>query len=171
MKKAKSSSWENALTLIELVILLMVIGILGLVAVPNISSYFDAKLDSCLQKVMADIRYTQYLSIAQHKSYGVEFIPSNNYYKVYDSETGDLARDPYTGGNMEMDLDTSSEFVGVNMVSVKIDAGNQIRFTSLGEPLNSAGDPLADLGEINFSYQGRSKRILIYPQTGWVEIE
>jgi len=161
----------KAVTLIELVILITILGILALVAVPNIDSYFYAKLNSCAQKINADIRYTQYLSIAEHKTYGMEFDVANNYYRVYDPDTGDLAKDPYTRTDMEMDLDTSLEYTGISIAGVNIDSSDEIRFTSLGEPLNDSGADLSSTGVITLSYKGRSKQISIYPVTGWVEVQ
>jgi len=161
----------KAVTLIELVILITILGVLALIAVPNIDSYFLAKLNSCAQKINADIRYTQYLSIAEHKTYGMEFDAANNYYRVYNPDTGDLAKDPYTRANMELDLDTTLEYAGISISSVNIDSSDEIRFTSLGEPLNSSGSNLSSMGVITLSYKGKSKQISVYPVTGWVEVQ
>ena len=161
----------KAVTLIELIILITILGILTLIAVPNIDSYFYAKLNSCAQKINSDIRYTQYLSIAEHKTYGMEFDTADNYYRVYDPDTGGLAKDPYTRTGMELDLDASLEYTGISISGVNIDSSNEIRFTSLGEPLNGSGADLSSTGVITLSYKGRSKQISIYPVTGWVEVQ
>jgi hypothetical protein len=142
-----------------------------LIALPNIDHYFDTKLIVCAQKIASDIRYTQYLSIAEHKSYGMEFDPADNYYRVYDVDSGNLAVDPYTRMGMELDLDESSEYVGIDLVSVNIDGANELRFTSLGEPLNRYGQDLNSIGTITLSYHGKTRTIRIFPETGWVEIQ
>jgi Tfp pilus assembly protein FimT len=160
-----------AFTLIELIMLIVVLGFVVLISVPNIDSYLDARIYSCAQKMVSDIRYTQYLSIAEHKSYGVEFDSASNYYRSYDVSTGILATDPYSRAGMELDLDMTEEYRGVDITSVAIDSSNQIRFSSLGKPLNASGVDLSSLGLITLSYKGRTKIVTIYPVTGWVEIQ
>jgi len=158
-------------TLVELVMLIAILGFMILIAVPNINSYYDVKLISCAQKISADIRYTQYLSIAEHKSYGVQFNSADNYYMVYEPATGSVAKDPYSRANMELDLDTTQEYKGISISSVNIDFANEIRFSSLGEPLNSSGSGLSSRGTITVSFKSRSKTIAVYPVTGWVEVQ
>ncbi len=162
---------SKAFTLVELVILIVILGFLVLISIPNIDSYLDAKIYSCAQKINSDIRYTQYLSIAEHKSYGVEFNTSTNYYRVYEVDTGTLAIDPYSRANMELDLDTTEEYRGVNISSVNIDSSNEIRFSSLGEPLDSSSNELSASGTIVLNYSGKSKTITVYPVTGWIEVQ
>ena len=161
----------KSFTTIELVITISIIAVLIWVAVPNISSYLDTKLNVCAEKIYSDIRYTQYLSIAEHKTYGIQFDSANNYYRVYDPATGDTAKDPYSNKNMELDLDNSPEYSGIGITSVNIDSGNEVRFTSLGKPLNYLGNDLVNTGRITLSYRGRTKQILVYALTGWTEIQ
>ncbi len=159
------------MTVFELIMVIIIMGVLLLVAIPNIDSYFDVKLRSCAQKIAADIRYTQYLSIAEHKSYGIAFNAGDNSYRVYDPSTGNTATDPYTRMSMELDLDDSAEYKGVDITSVNIDSSNEVRFSSLGKPLNSSNNDLVNTGEIIISCRGKSKQILIHPITGWVDIQ
>jgi len=161
----------KAMTVFELIMVIVVIGVLLLIAIPNIDSYFDVKLRSCAQKIAADIRYAQYLSIAEHKTYGVQFQAGANYYRVYEPGTGNTAIDPYTRMSMELDLDDSAEYKGVDITSVSIDSSNEVRFSSLGKPLNSTGNDLANTGQITLSCRGRTKQILVHPITGWVDIQ
>lgn len=161
----------KSFTVFELIMVIVLIGILLLIAIPNIDSYFDVKLNSCAQKIVSDIRYAQYLSVAEHKTYGVQFNPATNYYRVYEPATGESAQDPYTRMSMELDLDDSVEYKGVDIISVNIDGNTEVRFSSLGKPLNSAGNDLNDIGEVNLSCRGRTKQILIHPVTGWVDIQ
>jgi len=162
---------KRGFTLLELIILIVILGFAVLIAVPNIDSYLDARIYSCAQKISSDIRYTQYLSIAEHKSYGVVFNASNNYYQVYEVATGNLAIDPYSRAGMGLNLDATEEYKGVSISSVNIDSSNVIRFSSLGEPLNSSGNVLASLGTIILNYSGKSKMVTMYPVTGWVEVQ
>ncbi len=162
---------KRGFTLLELIILIVILGFVVLISIPNISSYLDARIYSCAQKISSDIRYTQYLSIAEHNSYGVEFNSASNYYRVYDVDTGSLATDPYSRADMEIDLDTTKEYQGVNISSVNIGSSDEIRFSSLGEPLDSSGNALASLGTVVLSYSGKTKTVAVYPVTGWVEIQ
>jgi Tfp pilus assembly protein FimT len=161
----------KSFTVFELIMVIIVIGVLLLIAIPNIDSYFDAKLNSCAQKIASDIRYAQYLSIAEHKIYGVQFNAGANYYRVYEPASGNTAQDPYTRMSMELDLDDSAEYKGVDITSVDIDSSNEVRFSTLGKPLNSTGSDLNNIGQINLSCRGRTKQILIHPITGWVDIQ
>ncbi|MDP8233395.1 MAG: hypothetical protein P9M06_01140 [Candidatus Saelkia tenebricola] len=159
------------MTLVELVILITIVGVLAFVATMNIDSYFYTKLHACAQKIHADIRYAQYLSIAEHRVYGIEFDSGDNYYRVYDPDTGDLAIDPYTRADLELDLDDSREYEGISITSVNFDSADEVRFTSLGKPLNDSGTDLLSTGVVNLSYRGHSKQVDVYPVTGWVEIQ
>ncbi len=161
----------RGITLIELIITLSIIGVLILIAVPNIDSFFEVKLNACVQKMLFDIRYAQYLAIAEHETYAIEFDVGNNYYRVYDPATGDLIRDPYTGLNLSIDLDETSEYAGLTISAVDIDTADEVRFTSFGRPLNSSGGDLAATGSVTVSYGGNSRTIVVYPVTGWVEIQ
>ena len=161
----------KAITAFELIMVIIIMGVLLLIAIPNIDSYFDVKLRSCAQKIASDVRYTQYLSIAEHKSYGIAFDAGDNSYRVYDPSTGDTATDPYTRTSMELDLDDSAEYKGVDITSVNIDSSNEVRFSSLGKPLNSFNNDLVNTGEITISCRGKTRRILVHPITGWVDIQ
>ncbi|MDP8253396.1 MAG: prepilin-type N-terminal cleavage/methylation domain-containing protein [Candidatus Kaelpia aquatica] len=162
---------NKGFTLIELIMLISILGFVVLISVPNIDSYLDARIYSCAQKISSDIRYTQYLSIAEHRRYGVEFNVSANYYQVYEVDTGTLAIDPYSRAGMSLDLDTTEEYKGVSISSVNIDSSNELRFSSLGEPLDSSGNDLSAVSTIVLNYRGRSKTITVYPVTGWVEVQ
>ena len=58
--------------------------------------------------------------------------------------------DPATGGDMVETLGTGS-FIGVELVSATFDAGSEVGFDWLGQPLNSADTTLAAAGTVTLS--------------------
>ena len=75
------------LTLIELLITVVIIGVLAGLALPSFLSQTPAKnLKNSTRYQISDLRYTRFLAIAQKKTYGITFDLTNKNYKIFEDK-------------------------------------------------------------------------------------
>ncbi|MBO8128750.1 MAG: type II secretion system protein [Peptococcaceae bacterium] len=75
---------EAGLTLLEMVIVMLIMGVLLAVAVPSITkTTARANLDTITRQLMADIREARERTMAEKQTYFVRFYPDVEKYKVF----------------------------------------------------------------------------------------
>lgn len=88
-----------ALTLIELLLTLAVLGILAAVLIPQLSGDLPERLSSAAQVISADLDYARSLAVANNTRYRITFDVPNNEYKLRHSGTNaifnTLPRSPF----------------------------------------------------------------------------
>lgn len=157
-----------AFTLLELVFVIIVIGILAVLAMPN----FNANpLQTATQQVASHIRYTQHLAMVDdtfdqndplwfRENWQIEFTStaSNVFYKIYsdkdhlgNADNNELARDPLTGNKLYVDvLNASSNSTNLRskygIISISFgqgcNTGKELSFDVLGRPYYYISDSL-----------------------------
>src|SRR5262245_42798814 len=78
-----------ALTLIELLLTIAVLGILAAILIPQLSGDVPERLDAGAQVVAADIDYARSLAVANNSTYRLTFDKATNSYCL--QHTGSLA--------------------------------------------------------------------------------
>jgi len=74
---------NNGFTLIELVAIVSVLGILLLIAIPNILNINENwVLETTAREMVEDIRWAQHLAIVEGESYNFEIHLSQKYYRI-----------------------------------------------------------------------------------------
>jgi prepilin-type N-terminal cleavage/methylation domain-containing protein len=90
---------RRALTLIELLLTLAVLGILAAILIPQLSGDLPERLAAGAQVVSADLDYARSLAVANNSSYRITFDPANNRYYLQHSGTNvqfnTLPRSPF----------------------------------------------------------------------------
>jgi prepilin-type N-terminal cleavage/methylation domain-containing protein len=82
---------NQGFSMIEMAYVLMVLGILLAVSVPQFSGYLQAtRLRGSMNELMSDLYYARSLAVSKRRTYQVEFDPSE--YRIIETATGDTIR-------------------------------------------------------------------------------
>lgn len=171
MKYRKYSGW----TLIELIMVMLIIGIIGVLVMSPKSYLTRIRETDAASKIKSDIRYAQSFSLSSQKRTRVVFDTVMSY-SVYSenpsgSEAWALITNPLTRTNFSVNL-ANDGFTGVDIIQVNFDGvGNGLVFDAAGKPYscNSSGTgvtALAASGTITFS---GGTVLTVAPNTGKVE--
>lgn len=154
---------QNGFTLLELVIIIVLLGIIGLMVVPNwtgtaLGVEFEAR------HVLDDIRYAQAISMATGQRYRFARLSSNTY-GIY-NEAGTAIVMP--NGATVTTLTGNVVFSSLGNLP-----NNLIAFDSLGTPYITGSYPgtaLASTATITLASGGNSHTISIRPGTGYASL-
>ena len=141
---------ERGLTLVELLMVVVIVGILGFVAVVRFNPRATA-LASAVQEAATAVRYAQELALTTHRVHGIRFGALGNVYQVYRTSVDTLVRHPLTQGPYSVSLGGA----------VQIDADYAVQFDALGFPDTP--------GAVTFN--GGQRGILVVPNTGLVRVQ
>lgn len=141
---------ERGFTLVELLMVIVIVGILGVVAVVRFNPRATA-LASAVQEASTAVRYAQELALTTHRVHGIRFGVSGNVYQVYRTSVDTLVRHPLTQRPYSVSLGDA----------VRIDADYAVQFDSLGAPDTP--------GTVTFNGGRRSIRVV--PNTGLVRVQ
>jgi len=173
----------KGVTLIELAMVIVIVGILAGLAMPRFDSFYFMKLSGAMKKVSSDIRYAQQLAISQHADSRIEF-SGNTYRGCYCNEadgactTGacgstnwSAITDPFTRGNLLVNFNTDPQYSGITISNPSFGGTATLRFDWMGVPQNANGANLTTEGSVNFSYKGNTSSIAVTPNTGRVRAQ
>lgn len=133
----------RGVTLIELVMIIVLIGILAVSVVPKFLSTSAFKLEGGAAMVAADIRYAQELAMSTHAARKVAFTQSSGTYSLKNSD--------------------DTVFQTVELPSGVTVSSSNITFT-----FSSLGDPVGGGGSITIEAGGNQKTINVEDDTGQV---
>lgn len=156
---------EAGLTLIEMIVVLVIIGIVAAVSLSSLS--FDlpgSRLEVAARRLRADIRYAQELAISRSLPHRVRFATNENRYEIINN-VGEFARDPFTGRDFTVTLN-QGEFRGVTLdPSVILSCPDEplpcVGFNSLGVPTGG--------GVITLKASGATESVTVVANTGSVQ--
>ena len=80
LSQRKRGACRAALTLIELLLTIAVLGILAAILIPQLSGDLPERLTAAAQVVSTDLDYARALAVANNTSYAITFDPTNNLY-------------------------------------------------------------------------------------------
>jgi len=149
-------------TIIELTIVIVILGIMSASALTVFTGSTEYRLDATARKIASDLRYGQQLAMDNHGSYRISFDVASDEYVLYDRDsTSDPAKDPFTGTDFVVELNTEI-FSGVTLAKVDFGGSAYVEFDKEGTP--SAG------GTIYIASGGLKKKIEVLSQTGLVRV-
>jgi len=156
----------RGVTLIEMVMIIVILGIVALIAMPKAVTSQAVRLEAACQKIASDLRYAQQMALAQQVRFGISFNPASEAYFVYRVNTGTVAIDPQTRNNFNVSFVTLNEFKGIDIVSTNF--SDKIEFNSAGEPYDGNSVILSSQGVITLQAQAGlySRTVRIEAKTG-----
>ncbi|MFZ5802666.1 MAG: pilus assembly FimT family protein, partial [Candidatus Omnitrophota bacterium] len=157
-------------TLLELAIIMVILGILALVVMPQIVGAIQSlRLNNAANKFAADVRYIRDIALQWHDTYGVEINASTETYSFF-RWTGSSKQnvlDPYKNQPMTYQISTAMESSGVEIASSTL---TEVRFDAFGTPRDLNGTALSGPATVVLQIGALSRTVRITHQTGFVEI-
>ncbi|MBW2622259.1 MAG: GspH/FimT family pseudopilin [Deltaproteobacteria bacterium] len=170
---------RKGFTLIDLLLSIAIIGILGMLVVPQYHSYItDAKLDEAAGELVSGLQYSESLAVTHQRPFGLQADVDGNWFKVFDNRykadpTPHHDADPPVDANGVVlnpvekkwfikDFDLEQAFEGVSITAVP--AGGEILFYPDGHSSSSNGT-------ITLQYGGSERIITINGATGRVHVQ
>lgn len=167
---------KRAFTLVEILMVVIILGIVGALIVPQIGQRDDIKLGSAARVMIADLSYAQSQSISSRKRCFV-FFESDQYRLKIRPEPGQPPQDlshPVQPGNYVTRLNTGP-LSGVSIIEADINGFDALAFDEMGSPL--AYDAQSDTTQvisvparIQMQSGPRILTILIEPYTGQMSV-
>lgn len=131
---------SSGFTLIETVIAITLLIILAIVIVPG-ARIKPVRVSLSGRRVLADLRYARNLSTTRNTACGIVFGPAS--YTLFENDdTSDPVVDPVNGGDFIVSM--TEQFQDIVISYTGGIAGGVIKFSSLGEPMDNAGNKLGD---------------------------
>lgn len=167
---------RKGFTLVEIAIALTVVGVLSVMAMPDIAtSARTLRLNNAAQRLAGDIRYIRSLALSNHKTYGIDFDLDNDNtvdgtsYNLFELNGGTQTtiNDPNRNTATAISFSSQPEFSGVSITSA---SSMQLRVDEFGKPYNASGAALTATMTITLQSSSLSKNVNITQETSFVEI-
>ena len=158
---------RKGVTLIELVMVMVMIGILVALAIPRFDSFYSIKLEGCMKKVISDIRFSQQMAVSRHVNSRIVFdAGADNYTAQEQLVTGGPwsgIKDPFTRTNLVMNYRSDPQYKGIDIISANFNSSNILQFDWQGAPLLG--------GRVTFNYLGNTRTVVVANNTGKVSLQ
>jgi prepilin-type N-terminal cleavage/methylation domain-containing protein len=146
----------DGFTLIELVAVMVILATLGAVALPRFA-HNDATVPAQADQLGRAIRHAQAMAMSQGQAFTVD-IQSFTSYAITDGITATPVRDP---------AGEEQSYTLINAVTL---AGNDVKFDSLGRPLNGAALASTAQSWTLTGTGGNTASVRLQPVTGFVSV-
>jgi len=161
-------------TLVEIMVVVIVIGIMGLIAVPMISSAGSIQVRSAANKLAADMEYAKSMAISRQRGYRVVFDTSNNQYQIEQKDGSNWAviKHPVeTHKDFIVDYGSESRLRQVGISAASFGSGSTVIFDYLGSPLDASENALTSAGTVTLATDsGMSMQVTVEAVTGFISI-
>jgi len=145
---------KQAFTLIELIVTVTIIAVITAAGIASFSTLVPRRLEAEARKIVSDLCWAREMAVARHQNYIVDFDTTNERYIIYRGSINPNNQVKYQ--NLEVDLISVTDFFGTPV-------STQITFSF---PRGTAQDRL-----INLSYQGQSRAVIVFRETGYVRMQ
>ncbi len=127
---------RRGFTLIEILMVVVILGILSAVILPQLGSRDDQKAISGARVLVADIMYAQNRAIATQKVHYVVFDTAANKYQVLDAWPSTIIKHPVNGGPYVVQFGSASGSTvkDASISSAVFDAKPVLAFDAMGVP-------------------------------------
>ncbi len=171
---------QQGITYIEIMIVVVILGIIAVVAMPDLASNDHRKLDIATKEIIQAIRFAQLEAMRTNIPHGIVFNVSNNTGKVYKLISGVVNYEvyhPVSKKRYTLSLNTDNTIAGVDLQSYNIYFDsflgvNQpyLGFNTNGNPIYSSSGTnyMLNSATITLAYAGNTKVIRVSPMTGRV---
>ena len=135
MRSATISWDEEAFTLVELIMVIVVIAISAVVVVPLVVGTSDLQVISAARIVASDLQYAQNMAIAKREPVTVTFTPGTE--SVALSNARGALIHPITKDTYTTDFRVRNGFGKVDIVSADFSGSTSVTFDEMGSPDNA----------------------------------
>lgn len=150
-KRIKKSLRFSGITLIELITVIAIIASLATAGFISFTSSIGDRLDADARKLVSDLCWARQVAVSTHQNYIVDFDVVNERYTIY-------------RGSIAVTNQIKTQNLVVDLVSVA-PVPAQITFSF------PQGIPAPQITkDITLSYQGRTKQVRVFGNTGYVRI-
>jgi prepilin-type N-terminal cleavage/methylation domain-containing protein len=173
---------HQGFSFIELMIIIIILGIIAAVAIPNFSSSDPAKLDNAANEVKAAILFAQAEAIRTKIPYGIIIDAANDRLRVYSLPAATPVYNVYHPIDKklyDLQLKTDAYISGVDLISAafsfagSFSSSTNLEFNSDGYPKFTSGgaDYLLTSSSIILSYHDKQSTVVVAPITGRVTVQ
>ncbi|MCG2711378.1 MAG: prepilin-type N-terminal cleavage/methylation domain-containing protein [Candidatus Omnitrophica bacterium] len=148
-KRKFISARLSALTLVELMVVVAIVGIISTASLLSISYTDSRRLETETRRIIGDLCWARKMAVARHINYIVDFDIVNEQYTVYEGSV--------SPANMCKQQRLVSD------ISLLAPLPNQVVFNF------PSGDSLAK--QIDLSYRGQTRQIIIFSGSGYVRMQ
>lgn len=165
LQRDRFSFWQRGhirgFSVLELVIVLVLVAVLAVFAAPRLTTTQSITLPAVAAQLVANIRYTQSLSMSQGKRYRINFTAST--YQITDMSGTPIVQ-PVTAATGAISVAPAS-LTGFNPPLTN----SYVAFDSKGVPYTNATTVLAATATITLTSGSDTSSIVIAPETGRVK--
>jgi len=154
---------HGGFTVIELLIVVVILAIIGLTALPMISSASSVQIRSAANMISADLEYARSMAISRGQNFYVVFDEINDSYQIEDQYTNLIEHPVKKGFKYFIDFQNDGRLNSVDITNVDFNATQRVRFDCLGSPDNG--------GTVILQADGNTKMITVEPVTGFISIQ
>ena len=166
----------RAFTLIEILSVVIIIGVISAIIIPQIGSRDDQRVASAARELTADLLYAQNRSIAMQVRHYVQFnTATNNYQVMADSGSGTpgaVITHPVNGTPYSVSVNTGS-LTGVKFTSVNFDGNTTVVFDAMGVPYSynaSTGTAALVSGAVVIGAGQNKMTVSVAPYSGEINV-
>ena len=158
-------------TLAELLVVIIILGIAGAMAIPMMGDSSGFQLTSATRHLQSAMLYAKTRSIAKQKQFRVVFYVNGNSFEIQD-ESGVVITDPITKKPFRENFSDNPNFNQVSIQSANFDGVQVVRFDHLGSPYSGSligGPPLTN-GSVTLIAGDKTAVISVEPVTGRIKV-
>ena len=154
---------HGGFTVVELLIVVVILAIIGLTALPMISSAGSVQIRSAANMISADLEYARSMAISSGQNFSVEFDKNTESYWIEDQAGNVIPHPVKKGFNYIIDFRNDGRLNSVDITNVDFNMTATVLFDCLGSPDNG--------GTVILQADGNTKTITVEPVTGFISIQ
>ncbi len=165
----------RAFTLVEILVVVVILGLVSAIIVPQIGTRSDLKVASAARMVVADLTYAQNRAIATGRMHYVQFDLAAGTYRILTDLPSTVLTHPVSKDPFVVSFGAArTALADVALESAAFDGMRILCFDELGSPFVSSGSGGASAmedGEIELRSGDRRVVIRIEPYTGEISVQ
>ena len=154
---------HGGFTVMELLIVVVILAIIGLTALPMISSAGSVQIRSAANMISADLEYARSMAISRGQNFSVEFDKDTESYWIEDQAGSVIPHPVKKGFDYIVDFRNDGRLNSVDITNVDFNMTATVLFDCLGSPDNG--------GTVILQADGNTKTITVEPVTGFISIQ